>query len=105
LPAYAPQFRVGSKCDFTQARAGTKGIFIDGHEGRWESNDRQSPTMGKSAGSDSLNALLEAQVHERRNVVKGAFPNLANSGRDNNALRFSQTTHNFVKEHEERTGR
>jgi hypothetical protein len=102
-PAYAPQLRVGSKCNSTHPAA-IKGTFINGHEGRRESNRLQPRTTAKSGGFDPFNALLEAQVHEARNVVKGTFPNLANSGRDNNALRFSQTTNNFLKLCEERAG-
>jgi hypothetical protein len=95
------QFRVGSKCDFTQARAVLKRTSINGHERRRKKNGLQPKTFAKSTGSDSLNALLEAQVQERRNMVKRSFPNLANSGRDNNALRFSKAMHNFPQVHEE----
>jgi hypothetical protein len=61
-------------------------------------------TTAKSVGFDSFNALLEAQVHDGKNTLKGTFTNLANSGRNSEILRCSQTTHNFPQVHEERAG-
>jgi hypothetical protein len=93
------------KCDFTQDVALRKGKFVDDHERRREGNGLETITIGKSEGFDSFNTLLEAQVLERRNRVKGAFPNLANSGRNSDSLRCSETTHKSVKMHEERIAR
>jgi hypothetical protein len=37
--------------------------------------------------------------------MKGTFSNLANTGRNSDSLRFSETIHNFQQVHEERVGR
>jgi hypothetical protein len=37
--------------------------------------------LGKSGGFDPFNAPIEARVPQRRNGLKGFFPNLANSRR------------------------
>jgi hypothetical protein len=54
-------------------------MVANDHERSRESKVLQPKTTGKSIGFNSFNALLETQVNEGINTVKGTFTNLANS--------------------------